>query len=149
MVSEEKVTKADKYREGSESLRHYSARILEIRALVVVQGLVVMGGMFYLPQNNNHIYFIYLVIILSIFGILFTSILYSTHSIYLRDFESVLDYVVKIECGDGSWTYYKRERDARLLKWYTRPLFHQGVFTLWIFSFLSSLIYGVIHLVGW
>ncbi len=143
MDKNEKLNKQTKYKEGSGSLRHYSTTILNIRTLTIVQGLVLISSILYLIQKGNYAN---LIIVISIFGMLFTATLYIFNKVYLSDFESILVYVVReLEEENGPWSAYKRERDSRLRKHYTNPIAHHGIFTLLGTSFFISFIWGLIQ----
>lgn len=136
---DEKIDDKTKYKEGSASLRHYSTTILNIRTVTIVQGLVLIGSIMYLIQNEYYGYLIFT----SVFGMLFTATLFIFNNVYLSDFESILNYLVReLENETGPWGAYNRNRENRLRNRFTHPIAHHGIFTLLGGVFFSMFIYS-------
>ena len=84
------VDDSQKYTEGCNALRHYSDCVKNIRTLTIVQGLVVLGSIFYLWGNKS------IVFNLSLFGLLFTIILTLLHYNYIKHFKTFLDWIIDL-----------------------------------------------------
>lgn len=138
------------YTETCNALRHYSICIMNMRTLVVAQGLALLSAAGYTSKFDNPLFF-YLVIG---FGILFTLTLQSQQKNYLGDFEIHLGIVAELEeelgngTKGGSWKKYKEERHEHLRKKKSpfRLLIESGPYNLFLVCFAFLLF---LKIVGW
>ena len=135
-------TLSEKYTDAGNSLRHYSGCVLKVRSMTIVQGLIVLGAEAVLYSKGEFFY----LLIVTIFGLIFTFILYLVHTVYIQDFESILNWVVETEGESGPWMNYNMVRNNRLGKTHTNTFFHYGVFVLLGFSCFSILVMAGIKL---
>jgi len=101
-------SRQEKYKEACEATRFYAQCIVNVRALTIVQGLVIVGSAGYLSKDNLYVY----ATAVAAFGLLLTYMLYAFHRSYVSYFSAILKYTVEMEKGVGPWSEYKRERDV-------------------------------------
>lgn len=112
------------YSEGCSSLRQYSSNVMNVRALAIVQGFAVLGAGGYLVQQKSWLFAAFV----SLFGLLFTAVLYALQANYWHHFSAFLAYVVEMEAllrsgetktANGPWSAYdqKRRERHRKIRW--------------------------------
>lgn len=134
------------YSEASNVLRHYSNLVMQVRIITIVQGLIVLGGAGYFVVDSKYLFSI----AISIFGFLFTGILYSLTRNYWKHFSSVLGEAKKYEAllseqeNFGPWTIYESQRRKRHGKQAWKISAIHGPFLLLLISFSAFLAYCLI-----
>jgi len=103
------------YQEGSETLRHYSNYIKELRRLVIVQGFVIITASSFLIKDESYI----ISGCVAFFGFIFTIALSIQLKNEMDDFESVLYSVINVEnkliCEDGSLNDNNKGNEKKLI----------------------------------
>ncbi len=98
------------YREASNTLRHYSTRVMAIRSMVLAQGFALLAGAGYLVREGQMLF----VFAVAGLGVGLTWILHKLLLNYWRHFETVLDSVVDLEVDAAAtpWKDYKEQRTS-------------------------------------
>jgi len=125
------------YRQACDALRHYSTCILQIRILVLAEGLVAIAGTGWLYHTEQK----YLSIAASVFGLLFAVLLFTLQSNYWRHFEAFLRVAVQLEAQLGAaspqpWSTYGQQRADRHKSWRWRWSAIDGPFAALVCAFL-------------
>ena len=130
------------YLEACNALRHYSNSVMQVRTWTIVQGFTILTAIYFLVTRTNYIYSL----ILSVFGLILTFILNILQSNYGMHHEALLHYVVTLEEGNGPWSVYKLNRDARLQRRYYKLAIWSGPVLLLSMSMGIALVYSIIEL---
>lgn len=139
----------DTYKECSQCLRHYSEIIRNGRALTIVQGIVIISAIIYAIKNN----YIEIGLILSIFGICFTGVLWLQLDNHLNIFEGFLSLAVEYESkfssdsemSDTPWSRYKAIRNENFEKFGYKLAVTKGPCLIIASAFLILLFYCWSH----
>jgi hypothetical protein len=132
----------DIYKECSESLRHYSEIIRNGRTLSLVQGIVIISAIVYMIQNDKF----QIGLVLSIFGVLFTGVLWLQLDNHLTIFEGLLTLAVEYENkisseSDTPWSRYNAIRSENFEKFGYKLAVTKGPCLITVAIFLFLLFY--------
>jgi hypothetical protein len=140
-----------RYAEGCNSLRHYSSTVMNVRTLAIAQGFTVAGAAGYLLRLGEFNFSLYV----SVFGILFTGLLYSLQRNYWLHFKAFLDYVVEVEgfmdrvgadLAAGPWSAYDKKRRERHRRWWWSISAIHGPSLLLLLALVLITIYDILAL---
>ncbi len=139
-----RVTVSDLYSEAGNNFRNYSQCSLNVRLAVIAQGLVLLTGCGYTVVNHQEPFFL----ILSVFGLLFTFLLFLLHSAYLGAADVTSRIAAEIEKQSGFKRYgpfyqYRRRHFSRYRRFAFRLITMHAAFTAIAAAFLICLIYWV------
>src|SRR5437763_1799972 len=110
------------YNEGCNALRHYSVCVMTMRNITIVQGFDILSAAIYLIKEKEFL----ASLSVSLFGLLFTAVLYMIQKNYWLHFNAVLKTIKAFEetlGGDelkpGPWMAYREQRGKRhrQLRW--------------------------------
>jgi len=141
-LTREEASTTALYQEACQNLRHYSTCILHMRILTVAQGILVLTGAAALLIRDQ----LWLSITASVFGLLFTALLFSLHRNYWLHFRAMLRTAVAFEERltvndlNGPWAKYNSARRARHQRWFWRISAVEGPFVLLVVSFLVLIV---------
>ncbi len=127
------------YSEASQTIRHYSTRIMQIRTLAVVQNLALLGVIGLLINGDLFIG----VAAFSLFGLALSVVLLFLHHNYYLIFEDMLDYVVRHEPEPGLWRHYHEQRNKHVGRPWFRESRHYSPFILMIIAMIILFLFGL------
>jgi hypothetical protein len=137
------------YTEGSNSLRHYSSAVLNTKNIAIAQGFVILTAAGYLIRERAF----GSSLSISLFGLLFTYILYRLQENYWSHFNAILDAVVDLETNRksdnvpcGHWKAYKEGRDNKRDQWLWKFFVATGPFVLLLFALVVIIIIDLIQI---
>lgn len=151
------LDKRTDYIEALKLLTHYSNILLQLRIVVIVQGLVVLGGIGHLTLKGEYFYSF----LASLFGFFLSLTLYVLHVNYYRHFEIIGAHTYKFYENIGKdkggetpsvWTVYWRKRMSLprasqkkgfCCRSFARYLKHHSTFLLFL------LVYALLALRNW
>ena len=139
-----RVTISDLYTEAGNNFRNYSQCSLNVRLATVAQGVVLLTGCGYTVVEDQK----WFALILSVFGLLFTFMLFLLHSAYLKAADEMCRAAGKIELqsgfrGYGPFYRYRRIRRKRFGSFWVRMFTIHAAFFLISFSFSVCAIYAL------
>ncbi|HSS48911.1 MAG TPA: hypothetical protein VLX28_08190 [Thermoanaerobaculia bacterium] len=138
-----------RYAEGCNALRHYSSTIMNVRTLAIAQGFTVVGAAGYLLRQGEFNFSLGV----SVFGILFTGLLYSLQRNYWLHCKAFLGYVIEVEgfmdkvgahLAAGPWSTYDKERRERHRRWRWSISAVHGPFLLLLLALVLITTYDIL-----
>ncbi len=119
------------YTEASQSYRHYSISIREIRIISIAQGIIVLTGSGYLLQNKLYNG----ALAVAVFGILLTFSLWRLHKTYYRNLINYLEYLSEhLEMDSGPWSNHRQFHKERVRKQFAHAILKDSIFILLLVS---------------
>lgn len=140
------------YTEGCNAARHYSNGVKSIRTISIGQGFAIIAIASYLFDRDQP----WLVLILAIFGIMFTTVLFMLQTNYWKQFDAVLEYVTQLERKEGSeetfppgpWSAYAGPRNQRFGRRWYRVLVMYGPYLLLLIALTGLAAYTLAEILG-
>lgn len=134
------------YSEGGSALRHYSLCILNVRAVTLAQGLILLAGASLLVRECM----LLLSLVVSAFGLFFSVVLWALQRSYWVCFDSMLQAVIRLEeysrpsdDPPGPWMSYKVTRKYAYGQLWWRLTVKHGPYWLLALAF-AVLIFGAV-----
>ncbi len=142
MVNEKKKISPDiLYIEACNTFRHYSTASMTIRIISIAQALVIVSGVGILLKGSNSEEALFA----SVFGFLFTIVLFRLHAAYFKNAMTIANHISKIEKNYGHNEFggirsFMAERNLRLNSfWKEKSVIHgPHIFFSFAFIFLIS-----------
>jgi hypothetical protein len=148
LMTDSDINLVGRYSEGYNALRHYSGSVMNVRTLAIVQGFTVAGAAGYLLRQGEYVFSFYV----SVFGILFTVLLYSLQRNYWLHFKAFLDYVIGVELymggiganlSVGPWSVYNEKRRKRHRRWWWSISAIHGPSLLLLLALVLIMVYDI------
>ena len=140
-----------RYEQASEALRHYSLSVFNIRSLAIAQGLVVLSGSLYLIKEG----FAGFSLCASLFGLLFTWVLYALQKNYWHQFDDLLQYAMSLEADFkehsrdlGPWSSYGITRNQRFMRRAYRLRVKYGPYVLLASALSIVILYDLVIIIS-
>lgn len=135
------------YTEGCNFIRHYSSASLNVRFGALVQGLALLSAWGYTLFRTPHPNAMALMLI-SLFGLLFTTLLFFMHRGYLRAADEYTAIVIEIEKSDSNTVLgpvrgYEEKRREIYRSLFVRYVTIHATFSLIGAAFCICLIYSI------
>lgn len=137
-----------KYNESCNFMRHYSNCSLTIRVIAIAQGLVLMSAWGIAIKNNVENM---LLILISVFGILFTLLLHSMHRGYLTAvnvYAGVAEQLEASKNNNNPVSTYNAVRSDIYKNILVKAVTIHATFTLVGLAFIGLLIFSCYRYVG-
>ena len=136
------------YTEGCNFIRHYSNCSLTVRIIALVQGLVILSAWGYVLVKVPCAIYLFFI---SLFGLLFTGLLFFMHQGYLRAANDHTKVVIRIEEQFnnvfGPVKGYDEIREKRYNSFFVKFRTMHATFTIIGIAFVCCLIYSLYRLV--
>lgn len=132
-IKEDSLETKDTYSEAMHVFRHYSLAAMNLRVIVLAQGLVILSGTGLLMAKKEYLYSA----ASAVFGCIFTLSLLLFHKNLQQKLDSIVEIVLSLESsindGQGFMTQYKPKHEAHSRGLY-KELTVVSVFFILMFS---------------
>jgi hypothetical protein len=137
------------YKEGCNAVLHFSTCVMNIRTVTIAQGFAILTAAMYFIKEGSYLYSL----LTTLFGFLFTAVLYRLHWNYLEFWKDSIRYAAEIEHHlsaerTGPWNGNLESRERRLSGRINRLLVERGTTILILTALVTAFTYSLLKLLG-